>query len=82
MKSKEVILEKIIGYFSELGLSIKCSTHTRRKDKDPKLSSVYWSISSVKKSSTHTDREDLIQQEPLVFLTEPLFINRSRWTET
>ena len=77
VKSKEVVIEKIIGYFNELGLSIKCSTHTQLKDKDPSLSGVYWSISSVRNSSTHTQIKDPTQQEPLVFLTEPFFINHS-----
>ena len=51
MKSKEVVVEKVKEYFTELGLSIKCSTHTWRKDPT--------------------------QQEPLVFLTESFFINRT-----
>ncbi len=51
MKSKEVVVEKVKEYFNELGLSIKCSTHTWRKDPT--------------------------RQEPLVFLTESFFINRT-----
>ena len=56
MKSKEEVVEKVKEYFNELGLSIKCSTHTWRKDPT--------------------------RQEPLIFLTESFFINRTHGNQS
>ena len=55
MKSKEVLVEKVKGYFNELGLSIECPTHTWRKDPTQQGSLVFLTESFFI-SRTHGNR--------------------------